>query len=44
MRFLYAAAVAIIIGFAAITAMQYAADALIGARHAHAAAIDVQTR
>jgi hypothetical protein len=44
MRFLLAAAVAVLIGFAALTAMQYAADALLGARSAHAAAIDTQTR
>ena len=44
MRFLLALAVATLIGFAAITAMQYAAEMILGARHAHAAAIDAQTR
>jgi hypothetical protein len=44
MRFLLTLALAVLIGFTAFTALQYAADALLGARHAHAAAIDAQTR
>ena len=44
MRFILALTLAAILGFTSFTAMQYAADALLGARHAHAAAIDAQTR
>ncbi len=44
MRFLLTLALAALIGFTAITAMQYAAELILGTRHAHAAAIDVQTR
>lgn len=44
MRFLTVMIVAAMLGYAAITALQYAADTLTGSRVARVAAIDIQTR
>lgn len=44
MRFLTVLILATALGYAAVTALQYAADAMTGARAAHVAAIDIQTR
>lgn len=44
MRFLTVMIVAAMLGYAAITAMQYAAGTLTDSRDARVAAIDMQTR
>jgi hypothetical protein len=44
MRFLTVMIVAAMLGYAAVTALRYAADMLTGSRDARVAAIDLQTR